>query len=58
MDHLAHDLDVCAAGESSVLYTIYMYVCSRTSGSLMVYESESQELGYRRLILELAYQGV
>jgi hypothetical protein len=26
MNLLAHDLDVCAAGESSVLYIIYVYV--------------------------------
>jgi hypothetical protein len=60
MDLLAYDLNVSAAGESSVLYTIYIIrVRSCTSyRSLMVDESESQELGYRRLIFELAYQGV
>jgi hypothetical protein len=59
MNLLAHDLDVCAAGESSVKCTLYhIRVRSRTSRALMVDESKSQELGYRRFILELAYQGV
>jgi hypothetical protein len=40
-----HDLDVCAAGESSVLFIIYVYVVvQHTSRLLMVDESESQEL--------------
>ncbi len=57
MNLLAHDLDVCAAGGiKCILYHIRVRI--RTSRPLIVYESESQELGYRRLILELAYQGV
>jgi hypothetical protein len=45
---MTQDSNVCAAGESSVLYIIYVYVVEHLgSRPLMVYEyeSESQELG-------------
>jgi hypothetical protein len=45
MDLLAHDLDVCVAGESIKCTSYHIRGRSRTSRPLTVDESESQELG-------------